>query len=345
LFEGWGNGTKFIVIEWRRATCVIEIEIKKVFSFKPNPKSMKSSENIERIALDYDLNKSYSLLDTKVDFFIEANVLLSETIKKQKKNVDDTKNLLIANSNYRNKSSSFSNNDASSSSSILSVDTTSASLSSSLNKNTSESRIHSLNEMSRSLKTENSTFLQSKKADASSISKSAVIQGVIHPINLNSNNSKLLEPVRQPLYQTTSSAKNKTNEPSDLNNDTNNNNTSRGVNNLKNSNNFKDLFNSFESSSLDPFNDMELKTINELEELKTILQNHQTSQQDAQKQTSNTIKSMEFQAQQVTRDESLSNSILNATNLKLIQTNNFLVDNFGLPKISFVDLDINSNKL
>ena len=306
---------------------------------------MKSSENIEQIALDYDLNRSFSLLDTKVDFFLEANVLLSEKIKKQKKNVDDTKNLLIANSNYRNKSSSFSNNDASSSSSILSVDTTSTSLSSSFNKNTFESRIQSSNEISRSLKNDNSTYLQPKKTDASSISKSPVIQGVIHPINLNSNNSKLLEPVRQPLYQTTYSAANKTNETSDLNNDTNNNNTSRDVKNLKNSNNFKDLFNSFESSSLDPFNDMELKTINELEELKTILQNHQNFQQDAQKQTSNLTKSMEFQAQQVPRDESLSNSILNATNLKLIQTNNFLVDNFGLPKISFVDLDINSNKL
>lgn len=306
---------------------------------------MKSSENIEQIALDYDLNRSFSLLDTKVDFFLEANVLLSEKIKKQKKNVDDTKNLLIANSNYRNKSSSFSNNDASSSSSILSVDTTSTSLSSSFNKNTFESRIQSSNEISRSLKNDNSTYLQPKKTDASSISKSPVIQGVIHPINLNSNNSKLLEPVRQPLYQTTYSAANKTNETSDLNNDTNNNNTSRDVNNLKNSNNFKDLFNSFESSSLDPFNDMELKTINELEELKTILQNHQNFQQDAQKQTPNLTKSMEFQAQQVPRDESLSNSILNATNLKLIQTNNFLVDNFGLPKISFVDLDINSNKL
>jgi len=63
--------------------------------------------------------------------------------------------------------------------------------------------------------------------------------------------------------------------------------------------------------SLDPFNDMELKTINDLEELKTILQNHQMD---------------------LAKNKTAANAVTD-------------LDNFGLPKISFVDLDINSNKL
>lgn len=64
------------------------------------------------------------------------------------------------------------------------------------------------------------------------------------------------------------------------------------------------------TSSLDPFNDCELKTINDLEELKSILHNHKIEQAEQPK-----VKGEE------------------------------LLDNFGLPKVSFVDLDFNSNKL
>ena len=72
------------------------------------------------------------------------------------------------------------------------------------------------------------------------------------------------------------------------------------------------------SSSLDPFNDMELKTINELEELRHILQNHQIDQEKVQKQQE--------------KDEKNKKIDLN------------LLNNFGLPKVSFIDLDINSSK-
>ena len=58
------------------------------------------------------------------------------------------------------------------------------------------------------------------------------------------------------------------------------------------------------TSSLDPFNDCELKTINDLEELKSILHNHKIEQAEQPK-----VKGEE------------------------------LLDNFGLPKVSFVDLD------
>ncbi len=307
---------------------------------KQHSKSAKSPENIEQLALNYDLNRSFSLLETKIDYFTEANVLLGEKIKKQKKNVDDTKNLLITNNTYRNKSSSLlKSNLGDSSSSKLTVDTSSTSLSSSpTTSNISDNRVQTFAESKNNLKT---SFLPVTHSDISGMPKQSIAQGVIHPISLNSNNSKLLEPMRRSLHHTMS--ENKTNNSD---NDRNNNSTGKDATNFKNN---KDFFNSFESSSLDPFNDMELKTINDLEELKTILQNHQTSQQEAQKQTSNAFKSIELQPQsqthQVPHDGSLSNSLSNTTNLKLIQTNNFLVDNFGLPKISFVDLDINSNKL
>jgi hypothetical protein len=307
---------------------------------KQHSKSAKTPENIEQIALNYDLNRSFSLLETKIDYFTEANVLLSEKIKKQKKNVDDTKNLLITNNTYRNKSSSLiKSNLGDSSSSKLTVDKSSTSLSSSsTTSNISDNKVQTFAEPKNNIQT---SFLPATISDISGMPKQSIAQGVIHPISLNSNNSKLLEPMRRSLHHTMS--ENKTNNSD---NDSNNNSTGKDATNFKNN---KDFFNSFESSSLDPFNDMELKTINDLEELKTILQNHQTSQQEAQKQTSNTFKSIEFQPQsqthQVTHDGSLSSSLLNPTNLKLIQTNNFLVDNFGLPKISFVDLDINSNKL
>lgn len=68
------------------------------------------------------------------------------------------------------------------------------------------------------------------------------------------------------------------------------------------------------ASSLDPFNDMELKTINDLEELRSILQNHQIEHTEHPKP-------------------------------KALQKDEGLLDNFGLPKVSFVDLDFNSNKL
>ena len=68
------------------------------------------------------------------------------------------------------------------------------------------------------------------------------------------------------------------------------------------------------SMSLDPFNDMELKTINDLEELRTILQNHQID---------------------LAKTKTTATTANKTTDL----------DNFGLPKVSFVDLDINSNKL
>jgi len=68
---------------------------------------------------------------------------------------------------------------------------------------------------------------------------------------------------------------------------------------------------------------MELKTINDLEELKTILHNHQIDMARTTATTENT-----------------------STTIKANATSKFEdLDNFGLPKVSFIDLDINSNKL
>ena len=105
---------------------------------------------------------------------------------------------------------------------------------------------------------------------------------------------------------------------------------------LSSSTSKKDQYISFDISiSNDPFNEMELKTINDLEELKTILHNHQLEQQQ------------QMQAQQQQQIQELNNvdsSNHLISNHGSITTTNQL-DNFGLPKISFVDFDINSNKL
>ncbi len=114
-------------------------------------------------------------------------------------------------------------------------------------------------------------------------------------------------------------------------------------NSTTSSNSKKDQYISFDISiSNDPFNEMELKTINDLEELKTILHNHQLEQQQQQQNQ------QQQQQQQQQQNQAISNSIDSSTsiaNLISNQTATNQLDNFGLPKISFVDFDINSNKL
>ena len=330
----------------------------------------KSSQDL---ILDYDLNRAYSLLDAKVDFFAEANVLLSDKIKKQKKGMDDTRNLLATNNKYRQKSSSISN-------SIVQNDTNpnySNTLSSNhqllmnqqpqpqqLVNNNINHAFRPTNEpmimppISYSLPTmSNHTNSLASTASSSNSQNLAQPNRSIHPIHLTTTNSKVLEPVRQPpLAGTTSmassSAAASTSNLSNLNDKNNNSTAKTSAHNTKN--HLKDLFN-FDSSSLDPFNDMELKTINDLEELKTILQTQQEQQQQKQQQeevlnqvnqqqTANTLSTTLSLTAPVSTSEN-SASQQHHTNYKILQANNFLVDNFGLPKISFVDLDINSNKL
>lgn len=68
----------------------------------------------------------------------------------------------------------------------------------------------------------------------------------------------------------------------------------------------------FETSSSDPFNDVELKTINEIEELKSILQN-----------------------------TNLNNTKINTTSSASSNLPRFAVDNYGLPSItSYSDLNL-----
>lgn len=74
-------------------------------------------------------------------------------------------------------------------------------------------------------------------------------------------------------------------------------------------------------SSLDPFHDMELKTINDLEELKSILANQQRQQQEEQQ----------------IHEQKQNAPITNNNNSMM------LMDSFGLPKISFFDLDLNKS--
>lgn len=259
----------------------VPFAINPVFLINETDHSSNKEDNFENMALNYDFSKSYSLLNTKIDYFIEANVLLKDKIKKQKKNLDNTKNLLITNNNYRNKSLSLSNIDSTSSSSTSAAYT---------NPPT--------NTLNTPIKPANSPAQP----------------------NFFNNSNSLLEPVRHLPIQ------NESNPPK---NDDKNNNT-----NIDNKNNFKDLFN-YDSSSLDPFNDMELKTINELEELKTILQNQQSQQMSAQKETQIFEPLSTINATQQQQQQHLPHSNLNS-NINFKQTNsNFLVDNFGLPIVDF----------
>lgn len=86
------------------------------------------------------------------------------------------------------------------------------------------------------------------------------------------------------------------------------------------------------SSSLDPFNDMELKTINDLEELKSILQNHQI------------VEDLQQSAGQQPMQGSMNSmhTVLGLTQGKQELPHATSQDNFGLPKISFVNNDVNS---
>lgn len=132
-----------------------------------------------------------------------------------------------------------------------------------------------------------------------SVSTAQVIQVVqpIQPPIPSLNYSILLEPTRQDY-------KNEQKTSQDISND-----------------HHKELFIDT-PQSLDPFNDCELKTINDLEELKTILQNHQEHQQQQQQQLQN---------------KQNENNRLYLNSVKICA-----VDSFGLP---IVDLDINSNKI
>ena len=94
-----------------------------------------------------------------------------------------------------------------------------------------------------------------------------------------------------------------------------------------NTNLHRDLFVD-SSQSLDPFNDCELKTINDLEELKTILQLHQQQQQQQQHQ-------QQF--------SNIKTATATTTTPVPVTSQSCAVDSFGLPIVA--DLDINSNKI
>jgi hypothetical protein len=170
---------------------------------------------------------------------------------------------------------------------------------------------------------------------------------------------QLLEPLKN---SNPSSLSNSFSSSASLNNSTSNMKQKQSDETNSNKKLSRDLSNfdsSISTGSLDPFNDMELKTINDLEELKTILHNHQLEQQqkNASASFSNPNASL-FSNMNITAP--LNNSLLNNNNNNVNDKNNPLNkgsqnggagmsagfdDNYGLPKISFVDFDIKSNKL
>jgi hypothetical protein len=93
---------------------------------------------------------------------------------------------------------------------------------------------------------------------------------------------------------------------------------------------------------------MELKTINDIEELKLILQNHNTTQQEQSDKNNRKMFYLDNTSQQKDNIPVHQTELAVSSNYSNSTTNNakdFNLDNFGLPKISFVDLDINSNNL
>ncbi|CAF1004733.1 unnamed protein product [Brachionus calyciflorus] len=131
----------------------------------------------------------------------------------------------------------------------------------------------------------------------------------------------LLEPVKQ--YNSTQQTKSSL-EPNQSNNDKNN--------------NFKDLL--FDQT-LDPFNDLELKTINDLEELKKILNEHEKS-----KFVLSDDKVEFFLSDNEKNKKTSESSMLSFNSANVLNNNNLscAVDSFGLPKISFINLNDVNNK-
>lgn len=209
--------------------------------------------------------------------------------------------------------------------------------SSNINFSSSPSNLHNLDFTSETGKNSNTILSSSTGA--------LTFNSTLPHMNF-SNNIKLLEPERvqkQPVKF-------------ELNNNTNNKNNNN--NNTNDKNVTKDLF-SFDSLSLDPFNDMELKTINDIEELRTILNNHQfvsqphqteqvlpqqgstppLSQLPHQQLNESTIRNSQKQQSTATSNWSSSLNMFDNTNSPLCA-----VDNFGLPKLPMVDLDLLSKK-
>jgi hypothetical protein len=128
----------------------------------------------------------------------------------------------------------------------------------------------------------------------------------------------------------------------------------------------RDLF-GYDSASLDPFNDMELKTINEFEELKNILNNHQQSNSNNNSSSTNdspltlpTIASSnDSNSHKINTSHAHTHPVcLLNSNVPSVgssghggSTNGssnaafYKLDSFGLPTVSFVDLDMSRNKL
>jgi hypothetical protein len=148
----------------------------------------------------------------------------------------------------------------------------------------------------------------------------------LNPINY-SIHSQILEPIRQ--QQQTSKQEEKQQNKNHLSNESEI--TNENKNNIKNLKDKRqtslDMFND-NSQSLDPFNDMELKTINDLEELKNILNTQQLQQQTTNNSNINLVSTL--------HNNMLSNDA---------SMGSYSLDNFGLPKISFRDFDINRNNL
>lgn len=142
------------------------------------------------------------------------------------------------------------------------------------------------------------------------------------------SNSTLLEPTRSTPNQSSST------------NNINSTNTSSALKKpvLNQQDSLNDMFNPNGIQSLDPFNDMELKTINDLEELKSILHNHQIDSRQGEIQMAQSKRNKEA-------DTNTINKILGLENKQLPLSLTGAQDNYGLPNVSFPDLDFNSNKL
>ena len=113
-------------------------------------------------------------------------------------------------------------------------------------------------------------------------------------------------------------------------------NTSTNNNNKK----YTQLLGDILGDSLDPFHDMELKTINDYEELKNILTNHQPIATDPQQSQLQQQQPTAFNNANLMRQNQLFTTTVSNGRSNNTDGAAMLMDNYGLPNISFVDLDI-----
>ena len=304
--------------------------------------SKKGAKSLELpTCFNYDFSKAESIIDYNYDFKAEATVLYQEQLKKAKHKQqlisDNEKKHQLLTKNTSNEN--LLNTDQSNTSKTTQAKDNKHVLSNS-NEPTKQLAVDNPNlSLSSSLPTY-SPLSTGDTVNNSTTKPAHATKLITVPNNVLANYSKtkLLEPTRTNGFNSSSSNSGSNGRLDEINN----NNQSF---NVDKNNVVKDLFN-LDNALLDPFNDMELKTINEFEELKNILSNQVAPVPSSSQQASSSTSSskVNFFIDQHSNQTESTLHISPATTSKSNTSNaSIALDNFGLPKISFIDLDLNKS--